>query len=197
MISARLVEPESGPSGAFVLDQSALVRETYHDLPESMEPYRGNFLAVLAAETDDYVVTFDVTTNLLRVVANGGDEVEQEVPILAPWYDPPAWPEERGWDIEQVTSWANRQMWGRALEHVSGNLVLVAFSQHDVATGLSRHHHVVVDLLRREQRADPGSPNGVVHAVHAGRAYVPRWDEHGQLLVDVYALRSHSEDERW
>jgi hypothetical protein len=146
LISARLSTDPTATWGAYLVNGSGKTLRHYHRIPtvEKGQRFRNNFLDVRALALPDRVVSLDQTENVV-VWTFGPDGHVDRLPIDAPWYAPPAWPDgDTG--LEALTKWGNTTRWGRTLLALGRDRVLVGFSAYQGPAGSPDMRYAVVDF---------------------------------------------------
>lgn len=190
LLSARVGGEDGQYFGLATVTSTGEQVASYHLLPELRQLYRGNFLDVRGVETQHYIVSHDVTTNDLHVYSKTTSQLRTRISIRAPWYVPPKWPTKPFASLVEITNWANDQMWGRVLESVYADKVLVGFvAAADEDTSEPRHYYALVDVRTGNQRIGDGPVDGIVRDVINSSAYMSRLDAEGTSLLEVYELQ--------
>ncbi|MFQ5536956.1 MAG: 6-bladed beta-propeller [Gemmatimonadota bacterium] len=145
LVSALVPDATGTRYGAYAVSGDGELVLRFHMLPEprAIDAVRNNFIDVRAVVVGPYIVSLDQTEGcVLRTRYDTGES--HWIPIGAEWYTAPTWPQEY-MGLQELTDWANRQMWGRTLLALGKGEVLVGYGVFDSQSGSPERRYAIID----------------------------------------------------
>jgi 6-bladed beta-propeller len=189
LVSARLTSARGRSWGAHAVTPRGKVLRSFHELSLAAdnERFRNNFIEVRAVPVGPYIVTLDQTTNVVeRTDLRTGEIVT--FALNAEWYEAPRWPESNI-GIDELTDWANGQMWGRTLLPIGRREVLVGFSRYRGSEGVPELRYAILNVENGHLEVVSDPAQARFKMSRGDTLYEVSLDDGGEAMVRVFLFQ--------